>query len=270
LITGIFTIRNAIKTGYPFIEAILSILPITDLFLISDGGSTDGTFECFQKLKQAFPKTICLFQFQDRTSTHWECIDKHINFLIDRVECGWIFEIQGDELYHEDSIMYMKEVMDTTDFNAIRQPRWDTNWNLDSAYKSYYTVRCIRKQPGLLSLQGGDYFCINDYYGDIKPTLHSIVPFYHFNSVFPKNMYLRAKRHSAFLATGDSSRCHATRRLDGLFDNLSDIESTRQRPENIPAVLKDMHIYNKYFVRDELFDKDWLAELTGLPYDKIE
>jgi hypothetical protein len=270
LITGIFTIRNAIRTGYPFIEAILSILPITDRFLISDGGSTDGTFECFQKLKTAFPNTIRLFQFQDRTSAHWECIDKHINFLINQVESGWIFEIQGDELYHEDSIMYMKEAMGLNEFNAIRQPRWDMNWSLDSAYKSYHTVRCVRKQPGLLSLQGGDYFCIDEYYGDIKPTLHSIVPFYHFNSIFPKNMHLRAKRHSAFLATGDDHRCRATKQLDGLFNNLNDVETMREPPENIPSVLEDMYIYNKYFVRDELFDKCWLADRTGLPYDEIE
>lgn len=42
-VSGVYTCRNSIEVGYPFVEAILSALPLCDEFLINDGGSVDGT-----------------------------------------------------------------------------------------------------------------------------------------------------------------------------------------------------------------------------------
>jgi len=269
-ITGIFTIRNAIKTGYPFLESILSVLPITDEFLISDGGSTDGTFNSFIKLKKTFPQKVKINQFQDKTSKRWECIDKHINYLISKARGEWIFEIQGDELFHEKDIIKMKNIIEKSDeYNSILQPRWDTNWDLNSAYTLYNTVRCFRNQPGVTSLQGGDYFVLDSSYEKLlKPILFLDIPFYHFNSVFPKNHYLRAKRHSKFLSTDDGVRHMCTENLKNLYNDLpNEIEKQDYNiSKNVPAIIKGMSGYNKYFVRHELFNKEWLTKTTGLNY----
>jgi len=267
MITGIFTIRNGIKTGYAFVEAILSILPITDKFLISDGASKDGTFEALKKLKETFPEKIELFQMQDKTSKRWECIDKHINCLIDKVEKDWIFEIQGDEFYHEDTLFFMKDTMNLyKHYNAIRQPRWVTPWDINRPYTLYVTVRCVRKIDGLVSLQGGDYFTIENYSTPIKNVAFLNIPFYHFNSIFLKNAYFKAKRHSSFLATCDGSRHDITKNLKNVYDEMPDKNITTELSKNVPAIIKDMYKYNKYFVREELFDKEWLTKTTGLNY----
>jgi len=51
-ISGIQTISNAVSLGYAFIEAVLSILPMVDEFLINDGGSSDKTSFYLKKLQK--------------------------------------------------------------------------------------------------------------------------------------------------------------------------------------------------------------------------
>jgi len=52
MISGFMTLKNVVKTGYPFVEAIAASLPVCDEFLISEGYSTDSTYEICEKLAQ--------------------------------------------------------------------------------------------------------------------------------------------------------------------------------------------------------------------------
>ena len=56
MISGFMITKNVLEQGYPFVEAIASALPICDEFLISDGYSTDGTFEVLQRISRLNPK----------------------------------------------------------------------------------------------------------------------------------------------------------------------------------------------------------------------
>jgi glycosyltransferase involved in cell wall biosynthesis len=49
-------VKDVLEQGYPFVEAIASALPICDEFLVSDGYSTDGTYEVLQKISKVNPK----------------------------------------------------------------------------------------------------------------------------------------------------------------------------------------------------------------------
>jgi hypothetical protein len=51
-ISGFMIVRNVISQGYPFLEAIASVLPICDEFLVSDGYSDDGTFEVLSEVSR--------------------------------------------------------------------------------------------------------------------------------------------------------------------------------------------------------------------------
>jgi len=59
-LTGFMVVRNTVTLGYPFLEAILSVLPICDTFLVSDGYSDDETWPALEKLKAAYPEKIQL------------------------------------------------------------------------------------------------------------------------------------------------------------------------------------------------------------------
>lgn len=53
-VTGFSFIRNAVKNDYPVVQAILSILPICDEFVIALGNSEDNTQELIESI--ASPK----------------------------------------------------------------------------------------------------------------------------------------------------------------------------------------------------------------------
>jgi hypothetical protein len=50
-VVGFTFIRNAVKYDYPVIEAITSILPICDRFVVAHGDSTDSTDSLLSGIK---------------------------------------------------------------------------------------------------------------------------------------------------------------------------------------------------------------------------
>ena len=55
-ISGFTIVRNTLSQGYPFVESIISAMPVCDEFIIADGYSTDGTWEILQRLAELYPK----------------------------------------------------------------------------------------------------------------------------------------------------------------------------------------------------------------------
>lgn len=214
-VSGIFTVRNAIEAGYPFVESILSVKPAVDEFLVNDGGSDDGTLEILQELENTYSK-IELYQIPDFESGNWECVDQQIEELISKCEGDWIFESQADEVYHEGDIIPFRELIEQCHregYNSIRQPRESVTAgsNEIGAY-TYKTVRAVRKLPKLESHWGGDDFRI-DAPGDSGYSSHHVppeyltnIPFYHYNRTFEENSEENKRRHAQWLATQHEGR----------------------------------------------------------------
>ncbi len=57
-VTGISFVRNAVKFDYPILEAIQSILPLCDEFILIFGNSEDGTEELLAQIKDPKLKII--------------------------------------------------------------------------------------------------------------------------------------------------------------------------------------------------------------------
>ena len=49
-VTGFSFIRNAIKYDYPIVEAIKSVLPLCDEFVVAVGNSDDETLRLVQQI----------------------------------------------------------------------------------------------------------------------------------------------------------------------------------------------------------------------------
>jgi glycosyltransferase involved in cell wall biosynthesis len=49
-------VKDVLSQEYPFVEAIAQALPICDEFLISDGYSTDGTYEVLAEISTSNPR----------------------------------------------------------------------------------------------------------------------------------------------------------------------------------------------------------------------
>lgn len=127
-VTGFTFIRNAIKYDYPVAEAIQSILPLCDDFVIAVGKSEDGTLEM---IKSIDPQKIRVVEteWDDSLRTGGRVLAEETNKAFREVDsdADWCFYIQGDEIVHEQYL------------DAIRQGmlRWKDDKKVDGLLFKY-------------------------------------------------------------------------------------------------------------------------------------
>lgn len=101
-VTGFTIIRNAIKYDYPVLEAITSVLPVCDEFLVSVGNSEDGTLELIKSIKSPKIK-IMESVWDDSLREGGKLLSIETNKAFDAIDksTDWCFYIQSDEVIHE-------------------------------------------------------------------------------------------------------------------------------------------------------------------------
>lgn len=100
-VSGFTFIRNAIKYDYPVEEAIRSILPLCDDFIVAVGNSKDNTLKLIENID---PKIKIIQTVWDDTLREGGAVlaretDKAFQQVPD--DSDWAFYIQGDEVLHE-------------------------------------------------------------------------------------------------------------------------------------------------------------------------
>jgi hypothetical protein len=101
-VAGFTFIRNAIRYDYPVVEAILSVLPLCDLFIVAVGKSEDDTLGLISRIGS--PKIrIIETVWDDSLRTGGRVLADETNKAFDAIppEYDWAFYIQGDEVLHE-------------------------------------------------------------------------------------------------------------------------------------------------------------------------
>ena len=111
-VTGFSFIRNALIYDYPIVEAISSILPICDEFVVAVGKSDDNTKELIQKIDKTKIKII---------ETEWDdslreggrvlALETDKAFREISEDSDWAFYIQGDEVVHENYLDTIHKAM---------------------------------------------------------------------------------------------------------------------------------------------------------------
>ncbi|WP_321375447.1 hypothetical protein [uncultured Draconibacterium sp.] len=113
-VCGFTFIRNAEKFDFPIIEAITSVLPICDHFVVAVGKSEDNTRKIIENID---PEKISVvdtvwdenlreggFVYADETNKALDAIPE---------EYDWCFYIQGDEVVHEKHLPVIETAMET-------------------------------------------------------------------------------------------------------------------------------------------------------------
>jgi hypothetical protein len=111
-VCGFTFIRNAVRYDFPIVEAITSVLPLCDMFVVAAGDSDDGTRTLIERIDPVKIKII---------DTKW---DKTLNkegvvyaaetnkaFHAIPDDFDWCFYIQGDEVLHEKYLLAVKSAM---------------------------------------------------------------------------------------------------------------------------------------------------------------
>ncbi len=127
-VTGFSFIRNAIKYDYPIVEAIRSILPLCDDFVVAVGKSEDATMELIQSIA---PDKIRIIEteWDDSLRTGGRVLAEETDKAFQAIgsDTDWCFYIQGDEIVHEQY------------HNAIREGmlRWNNDTRVDGLLFKY-------------------------------------------------------------------------------------------------------------------------------------
>ncbi|MBS1637477.1 MAG: glycosyltransferase family 2 protein [Bacteroidetes bacterium] len=101
-VTGFTIIRNAIKYDYPVVEAITSILPLCDEFVVAVGNSEDDTLNLIRNINS--PKIrIIETVWNDSLREGGRVLADETNKAYDAIsaDTDWCFYIQSDEVIHE-------------------------------------------------------------------------------------------------------------------------------------------------------------------------
>ncbi|TAH43276.1 MAG: glycosyltransferase family 2 protein [Bacteroidetes bacterium] len=111
-VTGFTFIRNAIRFDYPVVEAITSVLPLCDEFIVLVGNSDDGT----KKLIQEIPSTKIKIHesvWNDELREGGKVLAEETNKAMQLIssDTDWCFYIQADEVLHEKYIPIVREAM---------------------------------------------------------------------------------------------------------------------------------------------------------------
>ncbi len=107
-ISGFTIVRNAVKFHYPVLEAIKSILPICDEFIVNVGDSEDGTLGLIRSIND--PK-ICIIQTTWDMSQGSSVLSQQTNIALKECRGDWAFYVQSDEVIHEADLPKLKTCM---------------------------------------------------------------------------------------------------------------------------------------------------------------
>lgn len=166
-VTGFSFIRNAIKFDYPITEAITSILPICDEFIIAVGNSEDETLELIRSINSPKIKIISTVWddslreggkvLADETSKAYQAIS---------ADTDWAFYIQGDECIHEKDLPAIKLAMQNnlTDKNTegllFKYLHFYGSYDFIGDSRRWYRneIRVIRYHPKITSYKDAQGF----------------------------------------------------------------------------------------------------------------
>jgi hypothetical protein len=112
-IAGFTFIRNAVKNDYAIVEAITSILPICDEFVVAVGASEDETLALIQSIpsdKIKIVETVWDDAKREGGATFALETDKALQAISKDID--WAFYIQGDECVHEADLPIVKAAME--------------------------------------------------------------------------------------------------------------------------------------------------------------
>lgn len=134
-VSGFTIARNIAKYNYPAQEAILSILPLCDEFIVNVGDSDDNTLDILKGVKS--DKIKFIHNTWD-LSQGKEVLSHQTNLALKECKGDWAFYLQLDEVVHERDFnkikTSMQKYLDDPEVDALR-------FSWFHFYGSYYRYR---------------------------------------------------------------------------------------------------------------------------------
>ena len=101
-VSGFTIVRNAVKNDYPVVEAISSILPLCDEFIVAVGKSEDATYDMIKRIPSDKIKIIeTVWDDSLREGGRTFALETDKAFQAVSNDADWCFYIQADEVLQE-------------------------------------------------------------------------------------------------------------------------------------------------------------------------
>ncbi|UHG90246.1 glycosyltransferase family 2 protein [Spirosoma oryzicola] len=112
-VTGFSIVRNAIKFDYPIVEAIQSVLPLCDEFVVAVGQSDDDTLALIQRIDSTKIRIVeTVWDDSLRSGGQVLAVETNKALAAVSADTDWAFYIQGDEVLHERYIPAVRQAME--------------------------------------------------------------------------------------------------------------------------------------------------------------
>ncbi len=198
-ISGFSMVRNATKLYYPIKEAILSILPICDEFVVAVGkgdpdDNTRAEIESIGSNKVEIVDTVWDIENQRGGRVHAE----QTNIALERCTGDWCFYIQADEVIHEKYLAVIKdrcrELLDDEEVEGLvfdYKHFWGDYWHYMISHGwCKREVRIIKNNRDIKSFRSALGFRNN---GERIKAAHANAEVFHYGWVRPPD-YMQNKR----------------------------------------------------------------------------
>jgi hypothetical protein len=215
-IAGFTFIRNAVKNDYAIVEAITSILPICDEFVVAVGASEDETLALIQGIpsdKIKIVKTVWDDTKREGGATFALETDKALQAISKDID--WAFYIQGDECVHEADLPVVHSAMEAnlTDQNVegllFHYRHFYGSYQHVAISRRWYRreIRVVKMHPGVHSYKDAQGFrkdgnkmkvklipAYINHYGWVKPPeglnnkVRNFTQFYHDDAWLAENV----------------------------------------------------------------------------------
>ena len=177
-VSGFTFIRNAVKFDYPIVEAITSILPICDEFIVAVGNSEDSTRELIQSIGSE--KIIIIDTVWDdslREGGRVLAVETDKAFAAISPDSDWAFYIQGDEILHERYLPILSEAMliykDNKDVEGLllNYTHFYGSYSFIGDSRKWYRreVRIVRNDKRVTSFRDAQGFRFSNRLIKVKP-----------------------------------------------------------------------------------------------------
>jgi len=166
-ISGFTFVRNAVKFDYPVAEAIRSVLPLCDEFIVTAGNSEDNTRALISSIDPGRIRIIDTV-WDDQLREGGRVLAAETDKALDAVsdDSTWVFYIQADEVVPEASHAAIRAGMERFKDDAAVEGllfnylHFFGSYDYIASSRDWYRheVRIIRKQAGIRSYRDAQGF----------------------------------------------------------------------------------------------------------------
>lgn len=170
-VSGFTFIKDAVKYDYPIVEAITSILPICDEFVVAVGQSSDDTLGLIRSIAPDKIRIVeTVWDESLREGGRVLAVETDKAFAAISADSDWAFYIQGDEVVHEKYLPVIQKAMrdnlqnkrvDGLLFNYLH---FYGSYDYVGASRSWYSheIRVIRNDRSIWSFRDAQGFRKNE------------------------------------------------------------------------------------------------------------